>query len=542
MSSLTGTGRLVRLVLRRDRVKLPIWIVAIAAIMFANIPAVINIYGGSVEKQLTYAATTAPSVVGRVFGGPINGPDIGSIVLNEVFLFAVILAAFMNTLLVVRHTRQNEETGREELISSAVVGRYASLTAALLVAFGANLLLVVLVAASLVVNNLSLSGSIATGMAVGSIGMIFALIAATTSQVAESARGANSLAAAAIGIAFVLRALGDSMGELVNNGMGVVSAWPSWLSPIGWGQQIYPFTEDNWWVLGLFGLCGIVLTVVAFVLNAHRDVGLGMVPARRGPAVASRRLLSTFGLAWRLQRGVLYGWVISMAIMGVTLGLVVEEFKNLFTENQQVAQILGALGGNNVDDIIIGSTLSLMAIAMAGYAIQGLLRMRSEESTGHLEPVLATNVSRWRWMISHISWVIVGVITLAVVLGATAAITYVWASGAPWSDLGKFTIASVVHVPAVLVIAGFVVAVFGLLPRWVISVTWTGFAVCLLMGQFGALLKLPQWLLNISPFSHTPFAPATSIDMVPLAWLLVVALVFMSIGLLAFRRRDLATA
>ena len=54
-----------------------------------------------------------------------------------------VLAALMSALAVVRHTRQNEETGRAELVGAAVVGRYAGLAAALIVTVGANIVLAV---------------------------------------------------------------------------------------------------------------------------------------------------------------------------------------------------------------------------------------------------------------------------------------------------------------------------------------------------------------------------------------------------------------
>ena len=142
MNTLKGTSTLIKLILRRDRVKLPVWIVAITGFVTINIPAIQELYGKDMQQQVTYATTSAASVVARAFGGPINGPEIGAIILNETFLFTAVLVAFMSTLLVVRHTRQNEETGREEMLSSGILGRHASLTAALVVAAGSNILLV----------------------------------------------------------------------------------------------------------------------------------------------------------------------------------------------------------------------------------------------------------------------------------------------------------------------------------------------------------------------------------------------------------------
>jgi ABC-2 type transport system permease protein len=40
--------------------------------------------------------------------------------------------------------------------------------------------------------------------------------------------------AAAIGLAFLARTIGDSTGSIAERGLRSVSAWPSWLFPLGW--------------------------------------------------------------------------------------------------------------------------------------------------------------------------------------------------------------------------------------------------------------------------------------------------------------------
>ena len=45
MTAFTGTWQLVRLILRRDRIRLPIWIVALTAVTGLSASAVISVYG-----------------------------------------------------------------------------------------------------------------------------------------------------------------------------------------------------------------------------------------------------------------------------------------------------------------------------------------------------------------------------------------------------------------------------------------------------------------------------------------------------------------
>lgn len=543
MSAFTGTGTILKLIIRRDRIKLPAWILAITAFVALNVPAIIEVYGKNAAQQLTYATTSAASVVARVFGGPINGPEIGAIVLNETYLFTAVLIAFMSTLAIVRHTRQNEETGREEMLSSGILGRHGSLTAALIVVIAANIILGTLLSLVLIGNDLSAAGSWATGASLAAIGIAFAGVAALTAQISESSRGANSMAAAVIGVAFLLRGAGDAMGSIIKDGTAIHSAWPSWLSPFGWGEQLHPYTELNWLTFVPLVLFGTAVIGVAYACNAYRDVGLGLIPAKPGPAHAPKSLSSPFGLAMRLQRGLLIGWTVGLATMGIVVGFIAKEFQKLLTENEQVADVMKALGGgSNLNDVIIGSMMSLMALAIAGYALQALLRMRSEEVGGQLEPVLATSVGKWRWMLGHLSCTFIGILILSLALGLGSGISYILISDSSWSELWSILGAAAVHIPAVLVVAGVTALLFGLLPKLAVAMSWSFFAICILMGQFGAILDLPQTLLNVSPFSHTPFVPATSIDWLPLIILTSIAALLVFLGLTSFRRRDITTS
>lgn len=543
MNQFTGTGRLVRLALRRDRIKLPAWIIAITGMLAINMPAIFDVYGKTEQTQLAYAATTAPSLISRIFGGPIAGPQIGEIVMNEIFLFWALAIAFMSTLLVVRHTRQNEETGRAELISSAVVGRNASLTAALAVAFGANVAVALISAAIFKGNDFSTVHSLGAGAALGAVGVIFALVAAITSQISESARGANSQAATVIGVAFMLRAIGDGLAKLTPDNLGVTSAWPSWLSPIGWMQQMHALTQGNWDIFGLFAVAGIALVTTAYYLNSIRDMGLGMIPARKGPAHAKPSLMSAPGLAWRLQYGVLRGWVVGIVVMGLTIGLVSKEFGSMLESNPDLAKALSQMGGSgNLNDIFFSSMFSFMGIALAAYGVQALQRMRTEETAGRLEPVLAAAVGKPGWVGSHILCACGGILLLFLVLGITSAATYILANNATWSEFWPLVGAAFAPVPAVLVLASIAVLAFGLLPSFSIAISWCVFALCFLLGQFGALLKLPQAVMNLSPFTHIPAAPAEAITFTPLAALCGVALLCTVAGLAAFRKRDITTS
>ena len=165
--------------------------------------------------------------------------------------------------------------------------------------------------------------------------------------------------------------------------------------------------------------------------------------------------------------------------------------------------------------------------------------MREEEARGRLEPVLATGVSRQRWVMSYLLCAGLGAVTLLLVFAVGMALTAGQAVGDTLGLLREMTGAALAQLPAVLAIAAAVVTVFALLPRWAVSVSWLLLGASVLLSpMFGTSLGLPQWVLDISPFTYQK-APASEISTVAIVALLAVCVALVATGLAAFRRRDL---
>ncbi len=158
MSAFTGTRHLVRLILRRDRLRLPIWIIALTAVTGSSASAVISVYG-TPQEIAAYAGTVGDSAASRMMNGrPVALDTIGGIVAYETTMTALVVTALMVIFLVVRHTRAEEESGRAELLRATVTGRHAATAAAVLVAAAASVLVGVLDAAVLLANDLPAAG------------------------------------------------------------------------------------------------------------------------------------------------------------------------------------------------------------------------------------------------------------------------------------------------------------------------------------------------------------------------------------------------
>jgi ABC-2 type transport system permease protein len=527
MSELAGTSALVRLILRRDRVRLPLWLAGIGLLVVSSPSSVEGLY--PTEADLAAAAEMIRDNAAVI---ALNGPAVGLETLGgrtvfEMGAFTFVLVALMNVFLVARHTRAEEESGRVELVRAAAVGRNAPITATLLVALLADALVAVLVTAGLTGAGLALEGSLAFAAAVAAVGLFFAAVTAVTAQVTEHTRLALGLASAVLGAAYVLRAAGDA-------GSGVLS----WFSPIGWGQAIHAFAGERWWVLVLPLAGTLLLVALAFALAARRDVGSGLLRPLPGPPVASTWLARPIGLAMRLQRGALIGWAVGLFLGGAAYGSIGKDIEDFIGDNESLNDLIAQMGGSVVDSFF-ATTISILAIAGTGFAIQATMRLRSEESAGRAESVLATALSRCGWVGSHLVIAVVGSAVMLAAVGVGNGLTY----GISIGDLGeipRLTAAALAYLPAMWVLVGVTMLLYGLAPRAVL-VAWGALAVCLVVGFLGQLLGLPEWVRNLSPFEHVPSVPAADFEFAPLLLLTAVAVALVAGGITAFRRRDITS-
>jgi ABC-2 type transport system permease protein len=537
MSGFTGTLRLVRLALRRDRVTLPAWILGMAAFLAATTAMFDDGYSTHPELLEPDTRIVVENPGMRVLG-LVTGASVGGYTLHRDALTLAALAAMMSVLAVVRHTRQAEELGREEMLAAGVVGRYASLAAAVIVALAANVGLALMLGLAMAATGQPLVGSLVGGASIALVGVAFTGVAAVTCQLVSTTRGATGLAGAVLGLSFGLAALGNMLGTVDSAALRVSSAWPAWLSPIGWGQQMRPFADDLWWPLGLAGAFTASLFALAVVLVERRDVGRGMWAERTGAAHARSALLSPTGLVWRLQRGAFLGWALGLVGFGLIFGALSDRIQGL---EGAATDWYAAFGG---DADLIGSywasMMQIAGMAVAIYVVTLILRLHHDEAQGTLEPVLATAVSRSRWLTAYAANAVAGATLLILVFALSMAITGGAALGGTAPLLRDLAGAALVQLPAIGVLAALVATVIVVLPRWSVGLSWLLVVFCVFVGpMFGPSLGLPTWLLDVSPFTHVPNAPATAITVGPVLLLGLANVLFGAAAVVALRRRNL---
>lgn len=527
---LAGTAALIRLILRRDRIRIPAWTAGVVGFLTASAASVPDIYPTAAELQARGDFVQSPVLT--IFSGPGYGAEnytVGAMVANEYLIYGVGALALMSSFMVVRHTRAEEESGRAELVRAAVVGRHAVLTAALIVATGVNLLIGALTALALAtsVAELPAVGSWAFGLSMAAAGTVFATVAGVAAQLTEHARGAIGTAVAALAVSFVLRAAGDMGDDRVL----------SWASPIGWVQSTRAYVDERWWPLLLPVAFALLLTAAAYALASRRDVTAGLIPPRPGPSHASQRLAHPGGLALRLQRTHLAAWGIGLVAFGSVFGSLVGEVEIFLDEAPELQEFFGAAGNGALVEAFLSTVMLLLSLLATGYALAVALRLRSEESAGRAEPLLATAITRWRWASGH----------LAVAMGGGAAILLATAAGvgivaaiqlrdASW--VATMLGAGLVHVPAMWLVVGVTVALYGLVPR-AAAWGWAVLGYAAVVGLMGDGLDLPEGARVLSPFHHVPELPGDEIGVTPLVVLALATAFLVGIGWAGLRHRDI---
>lgn len=524
-TELTGTTVLARFVLRRDRIRVAVWTVAVPLLVLVTAASVKGLY--PTQHDLDVAARVSEDNAAAIaFNGPAQGLDtLGGQVAFQVGTFGLVVVALMSTFMTGRHTRAEEETGRAELIGSLPVGRHAGAGAALLVVSAMNAVVGALVAVGLILMGLPVTGSVVLGLSFCALGLVFAGITAVAAQISENTRVVHGATAACLGVAFVLRAVGD-----IGDGTA------SWLSPIGWVQKTRPFAGERLWPLILPAVFAVVAVAVAHALSDRRDVGTGLVAPRPGPPRAARGLGRPVGLALRLQRGSLIGWSCGLFLTGLAYGSVADTVEDFIADNEAMEELITGYGGAGLTDSYLAQSVLVLALLGAGYTVQSALRLRGEESGLRAEPVLATRVSRSHWAAGHLTVTLAGSVLVLVAGGLGTGLAY----GIAASDLGqvpRLIGAALAYAPALWLLGGLTTALFGFVPR-ATAAAWAALTACLVVGLLGQALDLPGWARDLSPFEHVPHLPAADPGLAAPVFLAALAAALTTLGLMGFRHRD----
>lgn len=522
---------MLRFMLRRDRIQLPIWIISITIAILVTLVSFDELYPTQAERQATAMMMTNPASVAMT--GPnfyLEDYTFGAMMSHQMLGMTGIVVALMSIFLIVRHTRKEEETGRAELVRASVVGRHASVTAALTLALATNLTLAIIVAlsmGSLQIESVTWVGSFLFGFGLAAIGLCFSAIAVLFVQFFEHGRSVSGVSAGLVAVTFSLRAIGDMQESFL-----------SWLSPIGWTQQTSAFVDNNWYPLLISLLFATVIIAIAYPLSTKRDVGSAMVQPRRGKANASAILTNPIGLAFRLQRTNIIVWCFALLLFGMAYGSFLGEAEEMMASlGESMEVFLPELNGSLLADSFAAMFMSVSAMIASIPALQSILRLRSEEKNGRIEVLLANVISRSRLLGSYMVVATLNTVLLLFMAGLGMGL-----AGSQSMNESRYLldliIAGISFAPAIWVAIGVAVVLFGWFPKRT-SYSWAIIVYAFIVFYFGSILQMSEWMMDLSPFNHVPAIPAESFDWVSTVLLTGLAAIFVVVGWIGFRRRDL---
>lgn len=534
MNDFTGTGRLVRFALRRDRILMPVWVAAFVLVTVSSAQATMALYPDEASRAMAAATINEVPVALAMYGRIWDPTSLGALALFKLTSFGAVMVAIYAIMQMTRHTRSDEEHGRTELVLAAPVGRWAPLTSAFLVVSTSLLAIGVLSALGLTVVGLPAVGSWAFGLMWFTTGLVFAGVSAVCAQVSTSARLTNALAVSMLAGAYLVRALGDVVG-----GVQGPAAW-AWVSPLTWAQDVRPFAGDRLMTLWLPVIATVAAMVLAAWLSGRRDFGGGLIHERPGRASARASLRSPVALAWRLQWRGLVGWLVGYLFVSGLVGSLINDLDAMLDSAPARAMVQALGGTDEMLDAFISLEFNIIAFVTAAFGVAVIRRLAAEESDGRSEPVLVGAVTRWRYLASYLAIAIVGTVALTVVQGTAFALAAASRTGST-ERIGAIVGASTAYLPAIWVIVAVALLLFAVAPR-LTSLAWALVVGLVLVTEIGAMLTWPSWIMNLSPFTHIPRLPAAPMTWLPLVALTGIALLLAGLAAARYRQRDLSNA
>lgn len=522
-SSLSGVTALVRFALRRDRVRLSVWVAALTLMMVYAPNGIKLAYPEEAQRQARVNLLKTPA--GIMLGGPMfggNETDLGVMMANELMLTLIVAASILAILTVIRHTRAEEESGAAELILSSPVGRHARTAAALILVGAVNVTLAVTMTAAMATvpaAGFAVVDTAAMCLGVTAVAMVFGATAALTAQLWRQARTATAAAMAALGTAVLVRGAGDVID---NSGSAL-----SWCSPIAWAQQMRAFVALRWWPLGLVLLliAGLICAAVLFESRRQYDDGV-LTSVNEHPG--ARPVGGVFGLQLLTHRGLTVGWSVGLLVAGAVFGSMTKSLLEAARGNELIARVLSAQG----TDGVYTTMTQFLAAATTAYVVTVVVGLSRDEQSGLGEAVLAGAVSRWVWLLSAVGAALTGAAVLLACAGLGNGLGAGLTLGEP-QTIPRLTLAALAFLPAMAVVAS--IAALGVALRHP-GLGWIAVTFVVAALYLGALLRLPRWLIEASPVGRTT-APS-SVSVVALGVMSAIAVaITLSAGWL-YRRRD----
>jgi ABC-2 type transport system permease protein len=504
-----------------------------AVLMAAGGASFRSLYPTEASRQLLVRTLGSAKAIDALYGRATHIDTLGGFVAWRYGVFLGVVAGVWAALAVTRLLRGEEDAGRSDLLLVAPWPRRRLMAGQLLAALVGAAILALAVFVGALAAGLAVGGSALMAAGLGLEATVFAGVAAVASQLWGQRRQAAGWTGGLVGGAYLVRAVGD----------GSSAGWLVWLSPLGWAERLVPFGPTS--LIGLVPLvgCSLGLAGLATVLNARRDVGVGLLTrttlARRG----GRPLASPVSLDWRLNRGRFVAWAAGVGGYGLVVGFLATSLTDYFRQDASVSDVTSKLAsGASMTSAqgLLGLIYGFLALVLALFAGSQLVSGRSEEAQGRLDGLLVSPWSRTRWLAVRLGLGTAAVVGLAVVAGVSTWLGEVLTGSS--SGLGPVLGGALNTVPVALLFGALAAVTFALAPRWTTAVAFGSVGLAYLLQLVGSLADAPRRLVDLSPFSHVAAVPAQPVDRPAMVAMLGLALLGAALAEVGWRRRDVLPA
>jgi ABC-2 type transport system permease protein len=443
-----------------------------------------------------------------------------------------IFAAIWGLLAAVRALRTEEDAGRTELVLAGLVGRRTAYLASIGAIAAGGVVLWVAAFAGLLVGRLPAGGSAYLALAITSVASVFVGVGALVSQLAPTRRVALELGGAVVGLSFLLRVIADTSGGL---------GWLRWATPLGWAEELRPFTGAQPLVLLVPLTASALLLVAAARIGSVRDVGSGVLPARDTAAPRLRLLSSPTAQALRTELGSLTVWMVSVAAFALIIGVVSKSISSAGI-SPQLQRELAKLGSGSIvtPKGYLGFSFIFFVLALSLFACAQIGAVRHEEADQRLETLFALPVGRRRWLGGRLALATVAAVAISLVAGVLS-----WAgavSAGVSLSFPRMLEAGANCLPVAILFLGIAALAYAAVPRASAGIAYGLVTVGFLWQLFGALLGAPKWLVDVTPFAHVGLVPAQPFRAGAAAIMVAIGLAAAAAAIAVFERRDLLGA
>lgn len=535
---LYNTGVLFKTLIKRDWFKLVFWILGMLAFAASGAGKMEVASNPATASTLYTMFVKNPAMVGLFGPTPINNPtnySLGPILGQTMTLITGLTFAIISIIYVVNRSRKEEDDGITELFRSYSIGKLANTTALVMELLLLNLIMAVLLALSIEVQNVAglnhLESNFLFAFTTSAQSFLWGMFALLFGQIFSEASTTKGMTFGLLGLLYIVRMLTD----VTNLSIG-------WFNPLSWSYLAFPYVKghENWLAVFLTFLLAFLILGISYILELKRDVGVGYLPERKARLHGKKGHFGFPGLVLNLEKKMIIGWLLASFVLGLVYGSMFGQMDQFISSNKTVKELF--VGNETAASAIRGNFMvtlfSILSILIAAFGVILLTKMVSEERKNRLEALYALPLSRLKVYSTYLLIAILSVILAQFLalfgifieqLGNKNALSFleIMKSGMIW-------LVAVIFVLAILSL------LLGLVPR-LAELIWVYLAFLLFMTYLGKLLSLPKWLENLSIYNYIPKLPVEKMNLPTVLFILILSVFLVLLGFGAYRRRDLIT-